>query len=278
MKKKLIITLAVLLAVGLVTATIISYYGLVEVVLDVNQPIDVTGELSQTIPCDAGQTCMGTGITVSNEGEEARTIEIDETEVEGVEVTYLFEPQLENYFVNSRYTIQAGTSVTFYPLFSLDPLLAEGQYQINITILPVEYEGPECTDYYRFEDNTCEIVCLLPEDVTEDDYETLEECEEQIEELGCPQDPDDPNFEEDATNFVIQELERLFPECTSIYCDDPDASIGIHIAGSEGEPLIYAVCSRPTQPRYYWEMFVHLDTCEQFSPGEDYPYCLDNPI
>lgn len=74
-KKFLMIGLPILLMT--LVAGALTYYAMFYVTLNVHQPISVTGSLTQTInDCDAGETCVGQGITVSNSGDEARTVKI----------------------------------------------------------------------------------------------------------------------------------------------------------------------------------------------------------
>lgn len=70
--KKLLTPLAVVLAIGLVMAA--SYYAMATLVISINQPIEVSGETNQKLDCDAGDTCRGDGINVSNDGESEREI------------------------------------------------------------------------------------------------------------------------------------------------------------------------------------------------------------
>lgn len=89
-KKLLTLILPIILGVMLVAA--ISYYAMITITLNINQPIEVTGNLEQTIDCDAGETCLGNEITVSNEGDESKTIVItDDNTNEDIEVSYVGE-------------------------------------------------------------------------------------------------------------------------------------------------------------------------------------------
>lgn len=89
-KKLLTLILPIILGVMLVAA--ISYYAMITITLNINQPIEVTGNLEQTIDCDAGETCLGSEITVSNEGDESKTIVItDDNTNEDIEVSYVGE-------------------------------------------------------------------------------------------------------------------------------------------------------------------------------------------
>ena len=91
--KKLVIFGLPILAIALVSA--LTYYALVTVHITVNQPIEITGELTQAVSCGAGQTCLGKAITVSNEGNEAKTISITDDNVnEDITVSYVGELEL----------------------------------------------------------------------------------------------------------------------------------------------------------------------------------------
>jgi len=87
MNKKLLYVLP-LLAVVLVSAGLIEHYGLFQQDIEVNQPIEVIGDTSQSIPCEAGQTCDGSEITISNEGTQEIDVVISDSYEEGIKTTY----------------------------------------------------------------------------------------------------------------------------------------------------------------------------------------------
>ena len=87
-KKYLIFGLLGLFAIGLVSA--IAYYAVFSVNVIVSQPISITGDLSQSVNCEAGETCIGEGITISNDANSERTIKITQTnENENISVGYV---------------------------------------------------------------------------------------------------------------------------------------------------------------------------------------------
>jgi len=63
-------------ALGLVVAA--TFYSYAHVTVNVNQPIGVTGDLTQSVACDSGETCIGTLIRVDNTGSTERTISLRE--------------------------------------------------------------------------------------------------------------------------------------------------------------------------------------------------------
>jgi len=75
MNKKFLLFGLPILAIGLVAAAL-TYYALATVTLNVNQPIDVDGVFEQIVNCDAGDTCLGEAITISNDGNSDREIVI----------------------------------------------------------------------------------------------------------------------------------------------------------------------------------------------------------
>ena len=82
MNKKLLYGMIIpLLAVVLVSAGILTYYGQTTTNIEVTQPIRVNGvvEFSNanapyTVPCDAGDVCYGEDLNISNIGDDERTV------------------------------------------------------------------------------------------------------------------------------------------------------------------------------------------------------------
>jgi len=65
-KKKLAMFILPVLAIALVSA-VVAYYGFFKVDLTIHQPIDITGNLDQDVPCNSGGVCFGSDIIVSND-------------------------------------------------------------------------------------------------------------------------------------------------------------------------------------------------------------------
>lgn len=89
-KKKLAMFILPILALTLVSA--LTYYAWFSLNVSVNQPIAVspTGALTQSVSCEAGHTCLGQAITVSNSDDEARTVKIVNTYGNGnIAVSYV---------------------------------------------------------------------------------------------------------------------------------------------------------------------------------------------
>lgn len=93
MKKILIFAILGFFALALVGA--ISYYELITIKVNVEQPIEVTGNLVPTIDCNAGESCVGTEvIKVSNAGDEDRTITLESFGTLGITVGYVGKVEL----------------------------------------------------------------------------------------------------------------------------------------------------------------------------------------
>ncbi len=99
-KKKLLTLLIVpIFCLVLVNAGIMNYFGQIKSTVDVEQPIsffvngvDNTGEqVSETVPCEAGETCMGSNAyRIVNDGESDRIVSlITSGNTNGVDVSYV---------------------------------------------------------------------------------------------------------------------------------------------------------------------------------------------
>ena len=93
-KKYLVFGLMGLFAMAFAAAGLIQYYGSVETTISVNQPIKVNGTVESSVfdivSCDAGDTCSGSDIVITNDGNDERTVAISNDAVEGeVEVSYV---------------------------------------------------------------------------------------------------------------------------------------------------------------------------------------------
>lgn len=85
-KKFLMFGVMSILTAGLVLA---GYYAIVSITLNINQPIEIIGDLEQSVDCDAGETCDGGLITVSNDGEDSRGVVVSDDSDENVDVSYV---------------------------------------------------------------------------------------------------------------------------------------------------------------------------------------------
>ncbi len=74
MNRKLLMFGIPLLCLAMVSAGI--YYEMVSVNIHVVQPISISGELNQNIDCDAGDTCIGNAVTISNTADEDKSISL----------------------------------------------------------------------------------------------------------------------------------------------------------------------------------------------------------
>jgi hypothetical protein len=134
MKKKLLfgLILPLFAAVIAVSAVTFGYFFVGLVTVDVNQPIEIVGDLSQSVNCDAGETCLGTSIVVTNTG--TTDIEINITDDYGLGdfvVTYVDGSNVE--FTNPI-TITAGSSIEVFPQFVVDKYINELNFPQDLTI------------------------------------------------------------------------------------------------------------------------------------------------
>ena len=112
-KKLLIIPLLSILVIGTVFAILI-HYGIFSTTLDVNQPIDVTSG-TDTINCEAGETCSGASFTISNDGTSERDVLVTNNATEGIDVAYigsLILSKKEVDFNSNVWTLISGDEVT----------------------------------------------------------------------------------------------------------------------------------------------------------------------
>ncbi len=117
-KKILVFSLVAISMVALVSA--IAYYEVFSIDLNVNQPVVVEGNLEQVIDCDAGESCPGELITVSNTAESLREIILSDNSEE-VEVSYVSELQLSQKVVDFNLDVwelntEGNTAVVEYTL------------------------------------------------------------------------------------------------------------------------------------------------------------------
>ena len=92
-------------------------------------------------------------------------------------------------------------------------------------------------------------------------------------------DPADPDFDSKAIAHAktILNGDPTTSTCTSIPCDvaygSISASPGQHQGGRE---FAYVVCQTNPPPGYLWEVLFWLDDGSIFSPGGNYPYCVNH--
>ncbi len=91
-KKLMIFGIVGLFLMAVVSAGLLVHYGQVNQTVDVNQPIDFTSS-NTLIPCDAGETCDGDGLTIGNDGQHEVDIVISNNAGvgvnEGITVSYV---------------------------------------------------------------------------------------------------------------------------------------------------------------------------------------------
>jgi hypothetical protein len=87
-KKFLMFGILGFFAIALVSAVLIDYYGLFNQEVNVNQPIEVTGDTTQSIDCEAGDSCDGSEIRIGNDGTQEIAVSIVNIADEGVNTIY----------------------------------------------------------------------------------------------------------------------------------------------------------------------------------------------
>lgn len=101
MNKKYFIMFGIigLVAINLIAAAVLQYYGQHTETIEVMQPITVNGEEGYTgfdnVPCEAGQTCEGTLLTIENHGNNNVPIMVYVEDVDdGIETVFFAETTL----------------------------------------------------------------------------------------------------------------------------------------------------------------------------------------
>lgn len=151
--KKLLMTILVgVLALTMVNAGLMIYYGQVTASIEVTQPITVTGTLEYTLEnAMAGDTVEGAGsVTISNSADFPTTIVILNDAPEGINVIYDYVACSGNWCVLD-YQILEGNTITIpakidtfnghvylKSSYELDNMLESGIYIVTTTIDQVE--------------------------------------------------------------------------------------------------------------------------------------------
>ena len=147
-KKKLAMFALPILAIGMVVA-VLTYYAVFSVTVNVTNPITITGDATQLVPCNSGETCIGDQIKVENSGLE-RTITISDNSIPEIEVNYVGKLELEN--KNSNWeVISDGTQGTLYYSIVGDVmkyhLEAEGLSDIDYTLIYYADDDPRFSNW-----------------------------------------------------------------------------------------------------------------------------------
>ena len=104
-----VFVLVLIAVVGLVSAGVLTYYALVTINVHVTQPIQITGEQTQSVECVSGGVCYGTDITVSNTGTTEKTIKLSSTIYDNIKTTLVGELEL------TKKTVDFGNPVWEIP-------------------------------------------------------------------------------------------------------------------------------------------------------------------
>lgn len=110
-KKLLTISIIGIFAIGLVTA-IVGYYALLSITINVNQPIEITGD-NQEIDCDAGDSCLGEAIRVSNDADGERIVNVSATQNENVTVSWIGKLNLTKKDTTTWTTVGEPIEITY---------------------------------------------------------------------------------------------------------------------------------------------------------------------
>ncbi len=114
-KKKLLMFVLPLFAIVIVSAVIITHYGLFEQEINVTQPISVEGDTSQSIDCLAGEICPGSLISISNSAPFSVNLNIRHIGEDGITTSYIGELELTKKNVDFNldvWTLISGDEVT----------------------------------------------------------------------------------------------------------------------------------------------------------------------
>jgi len=115
-----------LFAIVLVSAGLIIHYNLFQQEINVDQPIKITGEITQVIDCEAGTTCLGEEIKILNEGTQEISVSIINDAKEGIEVSYIGNLEL------TKKNVDFGN-----PVWEV----IDGKVQIEYTIVGSEFSA-----------------------------------------------------------------------------------------------------------------------------------------
>lgn len=138
-KKVLVILGVFLVSAVVVSASLLNYYFLQGMDLSVSNTIDVTGEKTITLDCEAGLECLGNPITITNTGSEDRhvCINVNNSIEEGVFVN-LDGTYVNDYDEEGRWEalVFAGSSVVVTPSIetnSYTPSLSNESIELTFT-------------------------------------------------------------------------------------------------------------------------------------------------
>jgi len=143
-KKVLSFVIVGIMAIAVVSA--LTYYAFFTASVTVNQPVSITGDLTQSVSCDAGETCLGSAITISNNGDEARTVKIVKDYGNGnIDVSYIGKLELAKKDTSTWNLIEGSEVEVTYTVagddFEYDADLPEGYVLIYYKDAVVGLEG-----------------------------------------------------------------------------------------------------------------------------------------
>ncbi len=149
-KKLLSVFIVGILALTLVNAGLLVYYGQLTTTIEVEQPISISGNLEQTIAdAMAGDYVSGEILIIQNEllsNTDSIVVNVNSDAPEGILVTYRYATYHMNETVVEGYQISGGDMVNIavpfdgfvrlFPLYELNNMLETGTYIVTTTIEP----------------------------------------------------------------------------------------------------------------------------------------------
>ena len=150
MNKKLLITILIgVMALAVVNAGVLAWYGQAVATIDVEQPISVTGDLEKTFDAMAGETIYGGSIMITNIADESKIVMIEEDNPEGIDTIYTIctSNTLDGIFACFNPPILEGNLITIPAegrtrlsmKYELNDLLESGIYTARTIVEPYEF-------------------------------------------------------------------------------------------------------------------------------------------
>ncbi len=149
-KKLLVIILVGVMALAVVNAGILAWYGQAIATIDVEQPISVTGDLEKTFNAMAGETINGGSIVITNIADESKVVMIEEDSPDGIDTNYRYcwtntlETPNSIWICMETFSLPAGNTiivpaegrVRVYMTYNLNDLLESGTYTVTTSVEP----------------------------------------------------------------------------------------------------------------------------------------------
>lgn len=111
-KRKLMLFGLPVLCLVLVSAVVLPYLFSRQTTIDTAQTLKGIGINVETVPCNAGYTCLGDSIKIESTADRDRTVQVTTTEEVGIEVSYVGILELDNKDSSWALTPNDGTDAT----------------------------------------------------------------------------------------------------------------------------------------------------------------------